>query len=466
MGRFYFGRGRARAVAVTVLAVATGCGMPNDGMKKPRVPSKKKMLSALAEAAGTDGVAASGLEVSAKERRFLGEWRAVLRSPGGGLPFGLVIEPHPEREGLAAFMANGNELVPFSNVTVEEREITLEVEGYDSRITAQLGGETLKGEWTKTVPEGESTMRFSAAPGPSPRFLPADKPPVEGAPDSVAGDWSIVFTEEDGTTYPGRGEWTLGERTTVLGTILTDTGDYRYLEGRYDAGYLRMSVFDGAHAFLFSAAWSDGALRGDFWSRESYHATFVATPLAEGDADGLPDPWSVVESTSRDGQLHFSFPDHSDMSGAPVTDADPRFDGKVVIVDLFGSWCPNCNDQAALLSRWHERWAPKGLAVVGLAFEMTGDAERDAEMVKRYADRHGVSYPLLVAGTSDKQEAGTRLPGLSKVASYPTTIFIGRDKKVRKIYSGFAGPATGDHHAVMVKDSEALIESLLAEPPS
>jgi thiol-disulfide isomerase/thioredoxin len=133
----------------------------------------------------------------------------------------------------------------------------------------------------------------------------------------------------------------------------------------------------------------------------------------------------------------------------------------VVLVDVFGSWCPNCNDLADLHARWYREYHERGLEIVGLAYEMTGEPERDREYVKKYAKRHGIEYPLLLAGTEDKAQASKTLPDLSEVVAFPTTIFIGRDGKVKKVYSGFAGPATGRHHRRLVRDHEKLIEELL-----
>ncbi len=174
----------------------------------------------------------------------------------------------------------------------------------------------------------------------------------------------------------------------------------------------------------------------------------------------LPDGWSQVGLTNDEGRFSFEFPD---LEGEPVSSDDPRFDGKVVLVNVFGSWCPNCNDEAPLLARWHRRYRDRGFEVVGLAYEFSGDAERDREMVRRYAARHGIEFPLLLAGTSDKRRAAETLPDLTAVLSYPTNVFLGRDGKVRAVHSGFAGPGTGAHHQRLVAEIERRIEELLAE---
>lgn len=390
-----------------------------------------------------------------------GDWRAVLESPGGELPFTLRITE--SADGLGAIALNGDEEAPFSGVTVDGRTVVLDFSWYDSEITAELSedGSQLTGRWRKTVPAGDSTLPFRATRGAGPsRFEPAGRGLEDGpAPDSIAGAWAVEFTDEDGTE-PARGEFVEdGER--LLGTFLTPTGDYRYLEGSYEDGRLRLSTFDGAHAFLFDAAKQpDGSLAGDFWSRDTYHATWTARPV-ESDERVLPDAWELVGLTNDQGRFRFEFPD---LEGNPLSLADERFAGKVVLVNIFGSWCPNCNDKAPLLADWHRRYSERGLEIVGLAYEFSGDPERDREFVRRYAERHGIDFPLLLAGTSDKQAAAETLPDLTAVIAFPTTVFIGRDGTARSVHTGFAGPGTGDHYRELVADLEARIEALLAEP--
>ena len=394
-----------------------------------------------------------------------GSWRAVLASPGGELPFQLEIDRAGDE--LVASVVNGSERAPLSGVDVDGRQVTLRFDGYDSRIAARLSqdGRSMAGEWTKTAAGGALTrLPFEAVRGDQRRFLERAEsgldPGASEAPPEVGGVYSVVFTDEDGTE-PARAELEQrGER--VTGTFLTPTGDYRFLEGRYEDGLLRLSTYDGAHAFLFHArADVSGALSGDFWSRDTYHATWTAAP-ADPSETILPDAWEQVGLTNDDGRLRFSFPD---LEGRRVSLADPRFDGKGVVVVIFGSWCPNCNDEAPLLAEWYRRYRDRGLEIVGLAYEYTGDPERDRRQVARYAERYGIEFPLLVAGVSDKQEAAATLPDLTAVLAYPTTIFVGRDGRVRKIHSGFAGPGTGAHHAELVAELEAAIEEILAEPP-
>jgi thiol-disulfide isomerase/thioredoxin len=387
-----------------------------------------------------------------------GTWRAVLMSPGGELPFTLRIT----RRGdvLDAVVVNGAERAPVSAVSVSGDSVTFRFDWYDSAILARVSyyDNAMSGEWIKTGSKRASRMPFRATRGEFPRFQTAAAQSASVA--DVSGIWKAAFVDTDGTS-PARGEFHQDAGTNhVTGTFLTPTGDDRYLEGSFDHGILRLSTFDGAHAFLFQArAASDGTLAGDYWSRDSYHATWTATRTDDAGA-ALPDGWKDVALTNAEGRFQFQFPD---LEGHPVSLSDDRFRGKVVLVNIFGSWCPNCNDEAPLLAAWDHKYRGQGLEIVGLAYELTGRAARDREMVERFAKRHNIGYTLLLAGVSDKAKASATLPDITRVLAFPTSIFIGRDGRVRKIYSGFAGPGTGKHYDELRTEIESLIDTMLRE---
>jgi len=392
-----------------------------------------------------------------------GSWRAVLASPGGELPF--VLRFSREAGELTATIVNGVEELPLSRVELKGRQVVLHFDVYDSEITAEFDDhEQLVGRWRKTAAGGgDSTLAFSATrdEDATARFLPPSTEGLEtgnAAIAEVTGHWRAEFSDEDGSE-PARVELRQ-TGSAIEGTVLTPTGDYRFLVGSYQDGLLRLSTFDGAHAFLFHArSQQDGSLVGDFWSRDSYHASWTAQPIAEGE-EVLPDAWSLAGLTNDEGRFRFAFPD---QGGAIVDQDDERFTAKVVLVNIFGTWCPNCNDEAPLLAEWQRRYGERGLQIVGLAYEFTGRPERDREMLRRFASRHEIDYPLLLAGTNDKEGAAATLPDLDRVVAYPTSIFIGRDGKARRIHSGFSGPGTGLHHRRLVAELEGLIEALLDE---
>ena len=399
-----------------------------------------------------------------------GEWRAWLESPGGALTFGLRLE-HAEggEGGYRAWLINGAESSAIPSVRHEDGELILEFTHYNSVIRARPNatGRTLRGQWRKVQGRDVWTiMNFGAAIRTAKPEAPAKKRPGRDDPSvstisesmRIAGRWRIDFASSDDPAVgvfevlPGLPD------DRVQGTILTTTGDYRFLGGAYAERRMELSVFDGAHAFLFTAeVQDDGTLAGDFWSRDAWHETWTAV---RDDRAALPDAFGLTAWNKDASLADLKF---RDLDGALVSPADERFVGKARIIEVFGTWCPNCNDATAYLKELHERYAPRGLSILSLAFEITGDVERDTSQVKRSIDYHSIEWPILIAGISDKEAASRALPVLDRVLAYPTFIFLDASGGVKAIYTGFSGPATGPAHEKLREDFERIIEGMLGE---
>lgn len=393
-----------------------------------------------------------------KANSVVGLWRGVLASPGGQLPFGIDIEQ--QKNGVIAHILNGRERVETSSVKVNGNRIEIEFEWFDARISAEIDDELqqMKGQWSKTASGKDKTSQlpFTASRDYDYRFEQELLLDTED-PESAAGKWEVVFTDEDGESLAVAEFQQEGHK--VTGTFLTPTGDYRFLDGSIEGDALKLSAFDGAHAFLFSAKVSGEQIsEGHFWSRESYHATWTGR-LSDDTSDYLPSAWEMNQVTTEDKSVSFAF---EDVNGTTVSLSDERFKGKPVIVNLFGTWCPNCNDEAPVLAKFYDKYAEQGLEIVGLAFEFTEDPERDKRQISAFQKRHNIAYPLLLAGGNDKSNATKILGFLDEVKSYPTSIFLDHNHKVVNIHTGFTGPGTGSHYDELVQELEQQIIDLVA----
>ncbi len=377
-----------------------------------------------------------------------GPWRAWLVCRGGELPFHLELQTDP----IGAWIINGEERIALPRMEIEDDILTLGIDYYDSNIVAKIedGGRRLRGTWFKRPGTSKSVeMDFHAIAGRGPRFSSQAPAAVTAIID---GRWAVDF---DGDEYPAVGMFAATGDGRVSGTFLTALGDYRYLAGSIAGNRLRLSCFDGAHAFLFKARLDQhGALIGKFWSSNGKPQNWTAErdPMAS-----LEDPYELT--SWRPGDLDsLTFPD---LEGKPHRLDDPTFAGKARLIVVFGSWCPNCKDETEYLVELHRRYRDRGLSILGLAFELSGDSARDRAQVQRYAEHHGIKYPILIAGIADKAAATKAFPVLDRVRSYPTTIFLSASGEVRAIHTGFSGPATGDDHAKLRQTFEAHIEALL-----
>ncbi|MCR9243388.1 MAG: TlpA family protein disulfide reductase [bacterium] len=399
-------------------------------------------------------------------------WQGQLESPGGRLPFAL------QQNGARLTLHHGvEERVITGNLPALSRAETVaptalrfppydaSIDGWSADHERRETGPFWRGKWQKVRGSGTDSLACELRPWPRDeqgrRRSTFD---FKGAPMAVAGRWRVRFASDpthDAVAIfgPARGGLTHvpGE---ITGTFLTVTGDYRFLAGTARGDDLGLAVFDGAHAFLFTGKRrDDGSLRGDFYSGSKWHDTWTA--VRDDDA-ALPDAFTLTKARSDVDVAALSYPD---VVTGESTRLGDHF-GRVTLIVLFGTWCPNCGDSGAYLKRLRTRFGARGLRVIGLAFEHGTDRARHQRVVAAYRERYAVDWPILLAGSSSKRLASQALPAVDAVRSYPTTLFLDDRGRVRAVHQGFAGPATGPIHAAQCKSFEAIVERLLAAADS
>jgi thiol-disulfide isomerase/thioredoxin len=385
---------------------------------------------------------------------FVGTWRGVIDSPGGELPFTIEVTESDEK-GIKAIVRNGEESLPFSDVNVTGKNVRFFFDHYDSYLEGALNSEEteIKGQWSRrALGDTRTIMKFAAFKDQKFRF---QETVTSTNQKNISGEWTVKFSD----TIDDSKALAIFEQQgkKVTGTFLTTIGDYRFLEGTFQENILQLSVFDGAHAFLFKATLDeDNNLKGDFWSRDTYHTSWTAT---KGKIE-MTDAFSLTKLTNNQQHFTFNFPD---VNGKMISHKDPRFLGKALLVYIFGTWCPNCNDEAPFLVDLYKKYHNQGLEIVGLANEFSEDFDKNSEMVKRFAEKYTVPWPLLIVGIADKNKTTAALSDLDKVISYPTTLFIDNQGKVQKIHTGFAGPGTGKHYKKLQQDFNGNIKTILED---
>ncbi len=380
-----------------------------------------------------------------------GDWVFMLHldpnDPQAVLPFNV------EMTGESRLVVtNASEKIKVTEVFYQDDSIHIVMPVFGSEFIGKVEGDTLRGSWHKYATTRAYKIPFTAVRGQKERF----KSSAPDKPADFSGRWKSFFISQ-GDTSTAIGIFGQSDRK-VTGTFLTETGDYRYLEGIADGQWLRLSTFDGAHAFLFEASISDsGELIGRFRSGASWKARWLASRDAEAQLADMKSLTYLKEGYDR---LAFSFPDEE---GALVSLDDDRFRGKVVIVQIFGSWCPNCMDETRFLADLYERYRDQGLEVIGIDFEPRPTLDYFRGRMERYRRDLNVGYTLLLGGSSNKAQAAEALPMLNDIISFPTAIIIDREGEIREIHTGFAGPGTGISYEEYSRDTEALVKELLDE---
>jgi thiol-disulfide isomerase/thioredoxin len=378
-----------------------------------------------------------------------GEWRAALDLAGGELRFGLKLERRGS--GWRGELCNGAKCQLFSAVSLAGDSVVLEMADYAAVIAAKLAGDSLTGTYRNVGNRGPRVIPFRASRG---RWA------ASRAPERLIGRWDAMWVGDFGTS-PRVIELRNGEAG-LEGTIISNTGDYGHFAGQVQGDSFALAHFDGSYVYLLTGALGGGGGTPDTL-RGLFHAGLrTQTPWIAVRSTGAPHLKALTENTQADttAPFRFAFPD---LDGRQVTERDPRFKGKVVVVDVFGTWCPTCHDAAPELVRLYRKYRGRGLEIVGLAYEVSGDTAVDRRQVRRYREKFGIPFTLLLAGVNDTEAAAATLPQLRGFTSFPTTIFLGRDGKVRRIHAGFYGPAIGAQHAKQVRDWEREVERLLGE---
>ena len=381
-----------------------------------------------------------------------GIWRGVLKlNDSTELPFNFEIKELEHRYSM--IISNEEEHITVTEITLLNDSVFIRLPVFNSEFRLKNKSNLLTGVWiNRGRPTAVYSLPFSATYNEERRFLETKKelPPIKER-------WKVTFEQGSPNEYFSVGLFQTANNKTS-GTFTTETGDYRYLEGFSDDKKFIVSCFDGAHAYLFYAMRKNGELvKGHFYSGKSGHEKWKATP---DDQFELRDPYALTYLKPGYSKINFRF---KNLQGKIVSLDDPAFKNKVVIVQLMGSWCPNCMDETKFLSGFYENYKSKGVEIVGLAFERASDFKTAANNLNRLKDRFHINYELLLTEKTGKDQASQALPMLNTVMAFPTTIYIDKKGNVRKIYTGFSGPATGEEYNRFVKETTLFIDSLLKE---
>ncbi len=377
-----------------------------------------------------------------------GLWRGALQLDNSKeIPFLMNFE-----SDSTITLMNGEEKIKIDEITYKGDSITIKMPVFEGYFKGVYTADSIVGIFNVASLNRSVPFIFNSQ-SKAARFL------VTSAPSQIiTGNWETVFSphsEED--KYVAKGIFNQ-KGNKVTGTFRTTTGDYRYLEGIVEKDSIKLSTFDGAHAFLFEAVIKDSIMNGMFYSGNHFKEPFTAK---RNENFELPKADSLTFLKEGFDKVEFSFPN---TEGKMVSLEDEKFKGKVVLVQIMGSWCPNCLDETKYFSEFYKR-KPKNVEFVSLAFEYAPTAEKAIASINRLKDRIAVPYPILLAqfGTSDKDKANEKLPMLDHVLSYPTTIFIDKTGKVRRIHTGFNGPATGEEFVNFKKEFEGFVKMLSEE---
>ena len=403
------------------------------------------------------GLAAVGLislAAPARAQSLAGLWDATV-VVGAGQDKGTIEVPFRfeiagSGSNVKGSFFNGDERVTSTSGQLANGKLTLSFDEYGTRLDADVKDGQLDGQYSRGT-------RGAPYPFKAKRFKPAAA--GDAKIPSIAGLWNVQV----GKSSKGEAAWQLIVRQSggeVSAAILRIDGDTGALTGTYQNGTFVLSHFSGARpARLELTPSADGSLA----VVQNKDNPLTAVRAEQAKAKGLPEPSDPTRFTSVSDPtepFRFSFPD---LAGKIVSNTDPRFAGKVVIVAIGGSWCPNCHDETPFLVDLYKKYKSRGLEIVELSFEEEAQL-KDPVRVRAFIKKYGVDYTVLLPG--EPKDLNAKVPQGVNLNSFPTTFFLGRDGRVRSAHAGFPGKASGKFHEETIHEVTALVERLLAEKPT
>jgi thiol-disulfide isomerase/thioredoxin len=383
-------------------------------------------------------------------------WLAsVERMDGKQVFFQMIQEQKNNRQSW--YIKNAGERIPVTEWKEKSDSIFFTLPAFEVSFRARKEGkEKLSGQFIKQTTGNKQYWHFSASAKDSQRFIAN----LGKASENISGKWDVTITRSNGTTRKALAIFTQ-EGSRITGTFLTPSADYRYLDGIVTGDSLKMSSFDGDNIRQFEAKIADeNTISGGFFyngytGKESWIA--IRT-------DSIPPPDAIDPPRMREGQTRLNFR-FRDLQGKWVSINDEKFKHKVVIVQLMGSWCANCLDETRFLIDFYKENHEKGVEIVALTYEYSTDTLRSKKSIEKIQKLLGVPYPILLTGVTagDDQKAEKTLPQLTAIRSFPTTLILGREGRVRKIETSFYGPGSGEYYIKYKNEFDATLDELIRE---
>ena len=374
-----------------------------------------------------------------------GNWRGSLK-----LNDSIEVPFHFSIHGQTFMLINQTDKLSSTEIQYSNDSVFIQLPVFDTELRFKINDKLLNGTFINHTKKILTVIPCTAEQDVSYRFF--DKP--ERASVNFTGRYDVHFQNED-----AEGENAVGifnqDGNYITGTFLTTTGDYRFLEGDVSGDQFFLSTFDGSHVFYFYAKMvGDSLINGQFFSSLTWHDEWTGRKNHQA---ALPDAESFI--TYKQEPLHFSFPDEN---GNMISIDDLRFQNRPVILQLMGSWCPNCMDESRFLASWYLSKKNK-IEILALDFERITDTARVNKTIRRLKKQLGINYTVVFAGSADKKEAAKLIPQLNRIFAFPTLIILNKNKQIVATHSGFSGPATGEEYEKFIRWFEKMVAQLLAE---
>jgi len=395
-----------------------------------------------------------------------GLWDGSIQSRAGEVSF--IVEVKSQANGLEALLVNATDRQPFSSAGWDGQTLTLRLDYYDGELALHMvSPQRMEGEYSRQTAKGIAHIPVTLV---LHQDSPATKP---WTGPTLGGDWLLheagadVAEKNTLANFQQKKTAAADGNVAVIGILEPVSGDSGLLHGRVSTDskgltHFHLSRFDGIHILAIDGEIAqDGTLHGQIGGLKTA-SPFTAARI-EDTASSSPNALAGNLTKVKIPQERFRF-SGIDRTGKKIDQTSADFEGKPMIVDIFGTWCPNCHDEAPLLEQLYRKYQAQGLVIVGLAYEYVDDTARDLHQIAIYREKFSISFPLLLAGSTDEGQMEKTLPQLVNFGAYPTTVFLDRNGRVHAIHAGFAGPSTGNEYQKVQDLMDQLTREIVDSP--
>ncbi len=361
------------------------------------------------------------------------------------IPFLFSLEKNGKKYKMT--ILNGEEKINLS-CTQKKDSITALFPGIDAYLKFKIDGNEMRGYWLNLNKKKLQKIPFHASFNEKLRFEWSTKED----PVDVRTKYSLVF--DDDTEKNICVGLFKGEPGIIQGTIMTETGDYRFLDGNVNGNSFKMSTFNGTWAMLVEGQIIGDSIVGYFYSGSSYRTSW----RGKADDNAMLRKASSLTYVLNDQAINFS--SVRTLNGKPYRS---KQNSNTKLYQIMGSWCPNCLDEMVFFKELHKEFANDGLEIIAFAYENQQEISSALSKLKKFAKRMEIPYTVCYAGNASKEVATATFPMLNQIMSFPTSILVDKNGKIRHIHTGFSGPATGKVYDEYKEEMRGIIKSLLVE---
>jgi peroxiredoxin len=385
-----------------------------------------------------------------------GIWRGEFVISETRIPFNFEYN-NKDKEHPVLTLLNGTRRDDFKVTKLSGDSIFVKMNTYDAALVANVESDgKITGEYRSLVPGFRgSALPFSAEHGKDYRFV--EKGKEQPTQHNLSGKWDLAVYSK--AKMPDNIAILKQEGNKLTGVVMSTVGDSRELEGVVQGDEFVLSHFSGPNPRVYKGKINeDGSITGVISSGIYDNTKFEGSKNAQA---SLPDPYKLTFLKEGYSKLDFTLPD---LDGKNVSLSDDKYKGKVVIVEIIGTWCPNCTDQTTFLAPWYKANRERGVEAIAIGFEQKDDLAYAKYTLGTLKKKYGIEYEILFGGIADKKVASEKLPALNRMMAFPTTIIIDRKGDVRQIHTGYTGEVTGDYFTEYVKKWNKDLDELIAEP--